>query len=152
MILDGNGCGLYLEPDLKMENKITVRLAKPEEAEKAIKWLIANSEHNNFDLDSVTYKSTMLLCAENGTPKVFLPVQVSLVMDSLGPDPAIGHRDQVVALDALLQASRNLAQGLQVGEIYFIGSDPEVNRQAELRGFEQIKLPVYRLKVNDARS
>ena len=132
-----------------MENKITVRMAVPEEAGTILKWMIANSDKNNFDLDSMKYPSTMILCAENGQPKVFMPMQACFFIDSLGPDPAIGNREQVLALAELLQAAKNLARNMQVGEIYFIGSDPEVNKQAELRGFERIGLPVYRLKVKN---
>lgn len=135
-----------------MDKKLTVRLAKPEEAETILQWMIANSAKNNFDLQSVVCPSTMVLCAENGTPKVFMPMQAVFVLDSLGPNPAIGHSEQVLALAELLQAAKSLAQGMKVGELYFIGSDPEVNRQAELRGFKRVELPVYRLKVNDAIS
>lgn len=135
-----------------MDKRITVRLAKPEEAGTILKWMIANSQRNNFDMDAVMYPSTMVLCAENGMPRVFMPMQAVFVLDSLGPDPAIGHCEQVVALAELLQAAKSLARGMKVGELYFIGSDPEVNKQAELRGFKRVELPVYRLKVNNAIS
>lgn len=116
---------------------IKVRLARPEEAETAIEWL-NSTEKNLFDPSIFGYKSTMTLCAENGQPSFFMPVQLCFFLESIGKRPGIRKRELVYGLVKFLESIRRAAIEWGIGEAYFFCKDETINEQAEHFGFESV--------------
>lgn len=130
------------------------RLAKPEESGMAIEWLTTTPE-NMFDPAVVGYPSTVTLCVANGTPQLFMPLQVCLFMDALGKKPGIRKRDMAVALVTLIAEVHNFAVGAGVKEVYFFCKERTVSAQAPKFGFETIcedekrGVTLFRMKVDE---
>jgi hypothetical protein len=132
------------------------RLAKPEEAEMAVKWL-AETPNNMFDPAVLGYPGTVTLCAENdnGTPDLFMPFQIVMFLESLGTRPDIRKRDKVEAMIKAVMGAVQFAQGAKIREIYFFGKDIGTNENAKRCEFETIcedkerGVSLFRLRVPD---
>jgi N-acetylglutamate synthase-like GNAT family acetyltransferase len=120
-----------------------LRLAYPEEAQEAVDWI---GQHDPEALYTVGFKNTMTVKLE-GEASIYSPIQVTFMVEALGIQPNTRKRYVVKAIMKLLEGVKSLARGLEMGEIYFVGTNPEFNRQAEVNGFELVPFPVYRLKV-----
>jgi hypothetical protein len=116
---------------------IKVRLARPEESELAVEWL-SSTEKNLFDPNVLSYKSTMTLCAENGKPSFFIPVQLCFFLESIGKRPDIRKREMAYSLVKFLESIRKIAKEWGIGEAYFFCKDESINEQAAHFGFESV--------------
>lgn len=131
---------------------ISTRLAKSEEATTAIEWLRSTPE-NLYDPDVTSYASTVTLCVENGSPLLYMPLQVTLTMDSIGKKPGIRKREMAFALVELIEATKRFAQGAKISEIYFLCVEQGIVEQAEKFGFERVMfdekkgMALFRMKV-----
>lgn len=132
---------------------IKARLANPEEASTAIEWLSITPE-NLYDPEVTGYPSTVTLCVENGSPLLYMPLQVTLTMDSIGKKPGIRKREMAFALVELIAATKRFAQGAKIAEIYFLCVEQGIVEQAEKFGFERVMfdqkkgMALFRMKVN----
>jgi hypothetical protein len=116
---------------------IQVRLARPEESVKAVEWL-NSTEKNLFDPSVLSYQSTMTLCAENGQPNFFIPVQLCFFLESIGKRPDIRKREMAYSLVKFLKSIREMAKAWGIGETYFFCKDATINEQAAHFGFESV--------------
>ena len=116
---------------------MNVRLAKPEEAGQAVDWF-TSTERNCFDPDVLGHQTTMTLCVENGQPLLYMPLQLTLTMESLGKKPGIRKRDMAFALVEMIEGVKKLARGMGVIEVYFLCVEETVINQAEKFGFKRI--------------
>lgn len=116
---------------------MNVRLAKPEEARQAVDWFIS-TERNCFDPEVLGHPTTMTLCVENGQPLLYMPLQLTLTMESLGKKPGIRKRDMAVALVEMIEGVKRLANGMGVIEVYFLCVEETVINQAEKFGFKRV--------------
>ena len=134
---------------------MNMRLAKPEESGTAVEWLCSTPQ-NLFDPAVLGYQSSLTFCVENGEPLLYMPLQVTLTMESIGRKPGIRHRDMAVALVQLIEGTRRFAQGAKIAEVYFICAEPGIIEQAQHFGFEKIMedkehgKALFRMKVSDA--
>ena len=119
------------------------RLAKPEEAETIVEWM-REQDPNSLELLG---KNALTLAAQNGELRGAMPLSLSLLIASMPMNPENRHRDSVVALVELLKAAVNLAKGLEIKELYFVGTTAEIQRQAGFFGFEEVPYPVYRRRL-----
>lgn len=132
------------------------RLAKPEEAGKAVEWL-ASTPQNLFDPEVLGYPSSLTFCVENGEPLLYMPLQVTLTMESIGKKPGIRHRDMALSLVQLIEGIYNFAKGANIAEIYFICVEPGIVEQAKHFGFEKVMedkesgKALFRMKVKNAQ-
>lgn len=126
---------------------MNIRIAGQEDAQRIIEWSFANREANDLDPDVLNYPLTEIFCAENGKPLGYLPAQLAAVLESFAPNPEATEQEKNAALYGLTDAIVETAANKGIKEIYFIGSNEEVNAFAERLGFKRIDLPVYRLKV-----
>jgi hypothetical protein len=130
---------------------IFVRPAKAEDAEKATNWAVQNLDRNKIDPEVLKYPSTFTLAAydsETG-PIMYMPVQTSLMMESVCTNPEASDRKQAMALKEIVQALVMQAHLKGIGEIYFIGSDDRTSEFAENQLFEKIEQPVYRVRIRN---
>jgi hypothetical protein len=130
------------------------RLAKPEEAQVAVDWLVSTPE-NMFDPEVLGYPSTVTFAVDgpNETPDLFMPIQIAVFMESLGKRPGIRKRDMAYALISMIAEVHNFALGANLKEIYFYCKERTVSAQAPKFGFEVIcedkerGITLFRMKV-----
>ena len=122
-----------------------MRLCYPEEAQEAVDWI---GQHDPEALYTVGFKNTMTVKLEEPA-KIYSPIQVVFMVEALGIEPNARKRNVVKAILKFLEGVKSLARGLGMGEIYFVGTNPAFNKQAELNGFEKVPFPVYRIRLNE---
>ena len=115
-----------------------IRLTKPEEAEEAVEWI---GSHDPEALYVLGFKNTMTIACESHEMKIHAPIQVCFMVEAMGIQPRARKRNVVRCILDLLEGVKSLAKGMQVGEIYFVGTNPEFNKQAEVNGFEKVPYP-----------
>ena len=116
---------------------MNARLANPEEAGQAVEWF-SSTERNCFDPDVLGHPTTMTLCVENGQPLLYMPLQLTLTMESLGKKPGIRKREMAFALVEMIEAVKKLAFQMKITEVYFLCIESTVINQAEKFGFKRV--------------
>lgn len=128
--------------------RIWVRPPLPTEWQLFEEW-IKTTQGNEFDAEVCTYPATDYLVAHaEGTPVVFMPMQNTLMLESLAINPQAEKSHVAVALKALLSNIVLLAGKAGMGELYFLCSEPSTVEFAERNGLERINLPLFRLKLS----
>jgi len=114
-----------------------IRLTKPEESQQVIEW-ISTTPNNGYDPDVLGYESTITFCAERDKPIMYLPIQVTLTLESLGRNPEATHRETVLALNEMLEKVKEFAKAGGIREIYFLSCEKGTIKQAEKFGFHRV--------------
>jgi len=131
-----------------MAKTIWVRPLQESDSEKFIEWSIRNMEKNLFDPDVLRYPQTVVYCAHDGEPIMFLPIQLVPMLESLAPNPDATEAQQTAALKELVQTAAFQAKKLGMGEIYFISKDEDTIKFAQKHGFEDLPWHTLRLKLD----
>jgi len=106
------------------------------------------SSRNNIDAGVFSYPATETLKASNGKSLVYMPVQPTFFLESLGINPEATPMEVAAALKALFQVVEWEAVNKGMGEIYFLCADEETKSFAEHQGLEKIEtLTLYRRKL-----
>lgn len=98
-----------------------------------------------LDAEVLAYPATVILVAEDGKDKIYLPVQTCFFMETLGYQDA---NDTALAL-AMKQFTSILVWEMGekgTGEMYFLGNNEKTNAFALNNGFEEVPYKVFRLK------
>lgn len=129
---------------------IFVRPARDNDGQMYFDWMKENEDKNAFDPAVATYPSSNTFCAydKNG-PVAYQTVQRPLVLESFAPRPGATDAQKAIALRELTQNAVTQAHIAGVGEIWFLGSDPETDEFATNQIFERVPYPVYRVKVRE---
>ena len=129
---------------------INVRDVVPDDAQKFIEYEMGTAG-NLFDPKSELYKSAFTLCAENEQgPVVFMPVQVTFTLESLGIAPDADKRDVALSLRKIINEVVARAKGTNVvQELYCVCSDESTKTFMKHHQFEELPYTLYRLKVKD---
>ena len=136
---------------------MNVRLANQEESEEAVRWM-AETPHNGFDPEVLGYDSTITFCAEQDKPIMYLPVQVTLTIESLGRNLGARKRDTVIALNEMLETIKKFALGAGIREVYFLSQEKGTMAQAAYFGFDRVlhdeekDLSLFRMKVANGQT
>lgn len=132
-----------------MRSHIFVRPAKPEEAQTFFDWSVTNDK-NGFDPEVATYPSTITWCAyDQKGPLAYMPMQVPLMMESLGTRPDATEYEIASALKEFTQEFVTQAHIRGAGEIYFLGTDANTDKLAKNQIFEKLPYTVYRVRLRD---
>ena len=132
---------------------MNARLATSEEAAEAVEWMV-NTPNNGFDPDVLGYDTTVTFCAGLEKPVMYLPVQVTLTLESLGRNLKARKRETVLALHEMLETVKRFAMGAGIREIYFLSQERGTMAQAEKFGFERVLhdpkkgMSLFRMKVD----
>ena len=131
----------------QLRNPIDVRFADPA-TEPVVGWCEANSARNAFDKEVLNYPACKVLAAHNnGTVYVYMPIQGTTMLESIGPNPAATPMQVAKAVAELVQGASLLAHGAGHREIHFLASDDNTAEGAKLMGFELLPYRVYRKKL-----
>lgn len=129
---------------------IFVRFPVGSDAKEFVEWTMANRDKNLFDPRVFQSKQTIILCAFNKAKKIlFMPISRTYFLESSAPNPDASEFEKASALKEVVQAVVTECYKTGTTDIYFLASDPAVEEFAKSNGFEQIKLPVYRMKISD---
>ena len=126
---------------------MTIRKAKPEDAQNILEWGLAQKEKNELDVKALLYPSTEVFCAENGRPLAYLPVQFAAVLESIIVNPNVPNFAQIKAVYYLLDRILEQAAKQGIREAYFLGTDSQVSQLAETVGFKELPWKVYRIRL-----
>lgn len=108
---------------------------------------IASTRNNDFDPGILEYPTLRIICAYDGEPEAYLPTQLVVMLESLALKPGMDAHQYLEAVRTLVKGVTLNASSLNVKEIYFIASDPDVLKTALKHGFEPVKQPVLRMKL-----
>lgn len=131
----------------QLRNPVLVRLADPL-TEPVIDWCQANSERNAFDRDVLTYPSTKTLAAHNnGEVYAYLPIQGTVMLESVGPNPGSSPIQVTQAMIELVKGAALLAHQAGYRELYYLVSDDNTAKAGEYMGFEELPYRVMRKRL-----
>ena len=123
--------------------QLKLKLSTPEEAKEINAWLQQNP---SFDSRILAYPTYRIITSYGEKGNIaHLPSQQVLVLESAATRPEASDAEKAQALRDLVKASQLLASSFGLKEIYFLGSDENVVRLAQERGFEKLPWPVMRM-------
>lgn len=114
---------------------------KAEESFKSVKAI------NALDGDVFTYPATQILVAESDKPILFMPVQTTYMMESLGPTVEASDLEIASALKQMTQVLHWEAHKAGIGEFYFLCSHERTQKFAQMHDYEEVPMKIYRRKV-----
>lgn len=134
--------------------EVYVRPANETDIPNLSDWLARNAGRNHADADAMSYPSTSVLAAyDNDGVLMYLPLQMTVMMESLAPNPALSNSKHALALREMVKTIMFTARTKGIGEIYFLldENDKALERFARKHGFDVIPtgLKAMRLKVRD---
>jgi hypothetical protein len=113
---------------------IWVRPAKQTDLPLLDHWF-THTPDNLFDPDIARYPETTVLCATDGKPLVFMPIQVASILESLAVKPGASPAEVARSLELLIKSVALLSGGKGIHELYFLCHDPNVIKLAKRHGF-----------------
>jgi hypothetical protein len=128
---------------LEDKDAMKVRLAKAEEVPTIVDW---TEKQYPGAMDGFG-KNTLIPVAENGCLRMAMLIQAVMFIWGIPANPKNEHRDNVIALADLLEGAVNIAKKYEVKNLYFVGTTPEIEKQAPHFGFEKVDEPVYRRRI-----
>ena len=129
---------------------IFVRPAAAKDNRNFLDWSLAGKD-NGFDPDVPLYGTTVTWAAFNEDGVVaYLPMQTSLVLESLAAKPGITPLEIATVFREMVQTAVTQCYIKGVGEIMFIATNDETVRFAEgSKVFTRVEYPVFKLKVSE---
>jgi len=127
--------------------RIKVEKAQASDFQEASQLFAGLAHRNNLDVSVLGYPSTDVLKASNGKTILYVPVQPTFFLESLGINPEASVMDTAAALKAVFQVVEWEAQNKGMGEFYFLCADEETCKFAEHQGLEKVNLTLYRRKL-----
>lgn len=128
--------------------QIWVRPVTQDDLENMAHWLVLNGDKNLLDLDVAKYPETTHLCAHDGKPLLYLPVQLTAMLESLAPRPDASRQELAAALEKLMKVVIFLALKNGLHELYFVTTDQQLEQFAVRHGFEVMPGTTLRLKLD----
>jgi hypothetical protein len=120
---------------------------KPQDAEESTRYL-CGTDNNLLDPAVLTYPATEVLKAYNSEKNIlYLPLQFTYILESLGLNPEASPGEVASGLRALMQVIAFEAKCRGMGELYFGCKDEKTIAFAEHHGFEEVPFRMFRLKL-----
>lgn len=141
------------EEDGESMKNVTVRLARPEDAESFTKWATENQAIPTEDLQEFGKHATAVTFVVEvaGKPVFYFPVWAICKLGFLGFNPQADARERLAALDVGMEALQNFAREFHISEVQFTSTADEsypMLRWCEKRGFVPVDKRHFRLEVN----
>lgn len=122
--------------------QLKIRLATKEERPQIEAWSSEDADPKVLD-----YPTATVLCAYNGSPVAYLPMQKVLMLEATAISPDASELESAQALRDLFKGAELTASVNGIKEIYFLGTDTELNKVAEHQGIEKLPWTAYRMKL-----
>jgi len=124
-----------------MAEQLKLRFATPEDSDEIIEWL-NNSEHNEYNPETLKSKSLRILCSydKEGSQQYGLINKV-LMLDSTAQRPGISRLNAAQSFRDFTKAALLMASGEGINEVYAIDlggglADMAINHHYKLLGKE----------------
>lgn len=128
--------------------KQSVRLAKPEDAQKYAEWLKSDAKINCVDPATVNYRSSFTAVVEqNEEPVMMQTAHPVLMLEALAPKPGLPPKESARAINEMFEAMKRVARSYGIKEIYFASSHEPLQKMVEKRGCKRVTIPVYRFTL-----
>lgn len=132
---------------------ITVRLARPEDAESFAAWAAENQAISTEDLQEFSKHATAVtfVVEADGKPIFYFPVYAICKLGFLGFNPEADTRERLAALDSGMEALRDFARSFGISEVQFTTTADEsypMLRWCQKHGFRPVDRQHFRLEVN----
>lgn len=129
-----------------MREQLKIGYLRDEDQRTFIEW-VNSTPGNLWDQDVLKYPTLQVICAYNGRPVAFLPMQQAMMLESLAVSEKAPLLDKAQAFRDLVKAAELTASAKGIRELYFICRDDNVLKIAEGHGFERIVFPLVRMKL-----
>lgn len=129
--------------------QIWVRPANAGDSQNLAEWLVYNADKNLLDEKAVTRPGTMIFCAHDDKPLVYMPLQFVGVLESLAPRPGATQTELAAALKELVKTAAFSCRSMNVHEIMFVCKDDKLADLAVKHGFEELPFRTLRLRLDD---
>jgi len=132
-------------------NDIWVRKAEKRDIPLLAHW-ITNTPNNLLDPGVFNYPNTTVLVAHRDKPTAYLPVQLTMTLESLAFPPDAPKVHKAASIAQLIKTAVFMAREKQIAEIYFYTHDPSIAEFALRHKFEELPHRSFRLRVSDLES
>jgi hypothetical protein len=127
-----------------------VRKAEQRDIPLLAHWMSNNAEKNLVDPAVFGYPNTQVYVAHKDWPIAFMPVQLTMTLESLGFKPDASVTQRAEALAQLFKTAVFVAREKQIAEIYFVTGDDSTAEFAKNHGFKELSsLRTLRLRIAD---
>ena len=131
--------------------KMSVRLAKPEDAENYSEWLKASVPVSHADPHAALgTQAFTAVVDQDGKPVLMQTAQPVLMLEAIAPKPGISPVQSARAIREMWLAFQRVAKAYGVSEIWF-GSDYKPTQDMIAKhpkyGITPVSLQMYRMKV-----
>jgi hypothetical protein len=133
--------------------KLSVRLAKPEDAENYSTWLKADLPISHADPNAaIKTQAFTAVVDDEGQPVLMQTAQPVLMLEALAPKPGLSPSESARAIREMFQAMKRVARAYGFPEIYFASDHEPFKRMVEKKshkkhGISKVDLQVYRVKI-----
>jgi hypothetical protein len=131
---------------------IFVRKAEPRDVPLLAHWMTNNSTVNLVDPAIFSYKHTQVYVAHRDKPIAFLPVQLTMTLESLAFPPDASDLQKAAAIAQLIKTAVFIAREKEIAEIYFYTTDPAIASFALGHKFTELPGRSFRLRIADLES
>lgn len=123
-----------------------VKTMKPEEVKKFIDWATTARSRTTFDPSIVSYPRTAILLTENAEGTLaFLACQTTIMAEVFIPKPESTNRQRAASLGKFDKTLIQIAEKMNVGDIYCFIPDTEVDYQEKVTRHGWREVPNVRL-------
>lgn len=127
---------------------IFVRKAESRDVPLLAHWM-SNTPHNLADGRIFGYKHTQVYVAHKEKPVAFLPVQLTMTLESLAFPPDANEVQKAAAIAQLIRTAVFVAREQQIAEIFFYTGDDSIAEFAKRHKFEEMPHRTLRLRIAD---
>ena len=127
---------------------IYVRKAEQRDIPLLAHWM-TNTPNNLVDAAVFRYKNTQVYVAHKEKPVAFLPVQLTMTLESLAFPPDATETQKAAAIAQLIKTAVFIAREKEIAEIFFYTSDPTIAEFAQRHRFKELPHRSFRLRLSD---
>ena len=129
--------------------EVTIRPIRPDEADQAIDWFLANAHNSNFDEKMLRYPGTRILAADpldGSKPWLYVPIHPTYILDSIAPNPDANDCQIGLALRKITEIAKWEARGMGAGTVHFVPSEARI-RDFAIRHESFFEVKMWRKEI-----
>jgi N-acetylglutamate synthase-like GNAT family acetyltransferase len=132
-------------------NDIWIRKAEQRDIPLISQWMSDQARKNDVDPAVFGYPNTQVYVAHKDKPVAFLPVQLTMTLESFAFAPDSTEIQKAAAIAQLIKTAVFIAREKQIAEIYFYTTDDSIAEFALRHKFREMGRSL-RLRVADLES
>jgi len=130
-------------------NDIWIRKAEQRDIPLISQWMSDQAQKNDIGFGAVLgYPNTQVYVAHKDKPVAFLPVQLTMTLESFAFAPGSTEVQKAAAIAQLIKTAVFIAREKQIAEIYFYTTDDTIAAFAARHKFREMGRS-FRLRLSD---